>query len=182
MSRGGYMPQCADTMNALSIRRIDADDGEFLRELFMVADIWDSMVTRRPLDAVVHGFIYGDAECFVILIGNSRVGVLQCAATSAHPQLLDGVPETLRDALTAPGVYHIGYAVHPDWRGRGAATAAVCAVVAQHRTVEPDCAFVALVDCNGASAAASVRVLALCGFVCFAESSPGNTSVHALFP
>ncbi len=181
------MSQRADTTNAdphgeVSIRRTDAGDGEFLRELFVVADIWDSVVPCRPLDAVVHGFLHGDAECFVILVGDARVGVLQCAATSAHPHVLDGAPETLRDALAASGVYHVGYAVHPDWRGRGAATAAVRAVVAQHRAAEPGCAFVALVDHGGASAAALAWVLARCGFACFAESGPGKPSVHALFP
>lgn len=137
-----------------TIRHAAPADDVFLCDLCKIPDVraafLDSGAPAAP----------DDTEVYIIELAGAPVGFLQCTRMHARHRFLDHVPDALRADLSGDHVHSVGYAVHPDWRRRHAATAALRAAVAWHRAVEPDSVFYALADRDGASA----RVLELCGF------------------
>lgn len=143
-----------------TIRHAVPADDDFLRDLCAIPD-----VRAAFLDP---GAAPDDTEAYIIELAGAPVGFLQCTRMHARHRFLDHVPDALRADLSGDRVHSVGYAVHPDWRGRRAATAALRIAVAWHRGLDPECTFYALADRDGASA----RVLKLCGFHRFCEPGP----------
>lgn len=147
-----------------TIRHAAPADDDFLRNLCAIPDVRAAFLDPgAPAGR-------DDTEAYIIELAGASVGFLQCTRMHARHRFLDHVPDALRADLSGDRVHSVGYAVHPDWRRRHAATTALRAVVAWHRAVEPGSVFYALADRDGASA----RVLELCGFLRFCEPGPGG--------
>lgn len=157
-----------------TIRYAAPADDDFLRGLCAVPD-----VRAAFLDPAPGGHAPDDTVNYIIELAGAPVGFLQCTPMHARHPFLAHVPDALRADLSGDRVHSVGYAVHPDWRGRRAATSALRAAVAWHRGMDPECGFYALADRDGASA----RVLGLCGFRRFHEPGPSGlwTYVYIYF-